>query len=109
MGEGRHRDEGGEARPSATGERQHVVRTIVAFSVVSVLVGMGAGLIIPFFNVYFQKEYGLPAQTVGVIFAASQGLIGVTSLVGPALAARSGKAIAASVGHVSGVPFLLLL
>ncbi len=88
---------------------ERLVRTVLALSLVSVTVGMGAGLIIPFFNVYFRTEFGLPTQSVGLIFAVSQGLIAGGSLLGPALAARMGKVVSTGIGQVSGVPFLLLL
>jgi MFS family permease len=86
-----------------------VYKRIASFAAANALVGIGGGLIIPFFNVYFTTQFSLPAERVGAIFAVSQALMGIGMLLSPALARRTGKVAAIVGGHLSVVPFLCLL
>ena len=96
-------------RPSISMAHADIRRRMLSFAVVNVLVGIAGGLILPFFNVYFLKTFGLPAQRVGLIFAVSQALMALGVLLAPALVRRTGKVNAIVAGHFATVPFLLIL
>jgi predicted MFS family arabinose efflux permease len=51
---------------------------------------VAGGLVIPFFNLYFLRRHGLPVATIGLIFAAAQGLAAVGVLASGEAAARFG-------------------
>jgi MFS family permease len=82
---------------------------IAVFALVSGLIGLGAGLFIPFFNVYFVKVQGATIAQVGLIFSVSQVITGLATLAAPLLARRLGKVYAVGLGQAGSVPFLILL
>jgi MFS family permease len=86
-----------------------VYRRMAIFALASATIGVAGGLIIPFFNVYFLKQFSLPAERVGLIFAVGQALMGIGQLLSPAVARRSGKAAAIVGGHFAVLPFLGIL
>lgn len=84
-------------------------RRILVFGAGSAFVGIAGGLIVPFFNVYFTREFAMAPAMVGLIFAMGQALIGLSGLVSPLLARRSGQVKTIAAGHFAVVPFLFIL
>jgi MFS family permease len=73
------------------------------------LIGLGAGLFIPFLNVYFVEVLGASPAVYGwVSGVATLTRLGAT-LLAPLLARRVGTAGAIVASQLSSVPFLLLL
>lgn len=72
-------------------------------------VGMGAGLTIPYLNLYFKNEFLLGDSFIGLIFALGQigTFLGMVS--GPAIATRLGKAKTIFLMQALSVPFILVL
>lgn len=72
-------------------------------------VGMGAGLTIPYLNLYFKNEFLLGDSFIGLIFALGQigTFLGMVS--GPAIATRLGKAKTIFLMQALSVPFILAL
>jgi predicted MFS family arabinose efflux permease len=63
----------------------------VALLVAAVFVWMlGAALVLPFFNLYFQRVHGLSVERIGMIFAAAQALTALVVFLGGELAQRWG-------------------
>ncbi|MBN1422780.1 MAG: MFS transporter [Planctomycetes bacterium] len=73
------------------------------------LIGMGAGLIIPFFNMYFTRRFSLEAGAIGRIFAVGQLFTVVGFLAGPLVGRRIGLTPAASITQLASIPFFLIL
>ena len=73
------------------------------------IVGFGAGLIMPFFNLYFSQRYGATAGQIGLYFSVAQVLTLVATLTGPLLARRMGKLEAVTVLQLVSLPFLVTL
>jgi MFS family permease len=73
------------------------------------LVGAGAGLIIPFLNLYFRNRFELEPGQIGVYFSALQVtlLIGVRS--GPVLRRRFGFIKTVVITELASIPFMLIL
>ncbi len=51
----------------------------------NLLLGTGAALIIPYWNVFFSEHYGFTDQNLGLLFSIFSGVSFVATLVGPAL------------------------
>jgi predicted MFS family arabinose efflux permease len=51
---------------------------------------LGAALVLPFFNLYFQRVHALEVEDIGLIFAATQALTAVAVFGGGELAQRLG-------------------
>ncbi|RKX29117.1 MAG: hypothetical protein DRP47_02515 [Candidatus Zixiibacteriota bacterium] len=76
---------------------------------VNFLVGMGAGLVIPFLNLYFQDRFNQPANSIGMFYFLVQCAMLVGSLSGPILARRFGLVRTIVITQLASIPFLLIL
>ncbi len=73
------------------------------------IIAMGAGLVIPFLNLYFLHRFGLESDAIGRIFSFGS-LFAVTGfLIGPALAKRMGLIRTVVVTQLLSIPFFLIL
>ncbi len=73
------------------------------------ILGMGAGLVIPFLNLYFLERFDLPASTIGLFFSLLQVFMLGGILLGPLLSRKFGM-IKTIVGtQLSSIPFMLVL
>jgi MFS family permease len=65
-------------------------RVIGKFSTYYILNGIGVGVIVPLFSLWFYLRFGMDITTVGYIFAFSKGVETFTYLLGPLLAPKLG-------------------
>ena len=79
-------------------ERKSGIRIIPAswgiirlFALTNVLIGFGAGLVVPWFQVYFRERFGASYSSIGYVFAAQQFVMAALVLVMPLLAERTGS------------------
>jgi predicted MFS family arabinose efflux permease len=73
------------------------------------LVGCGAGLIIPFLNLYFRDRFGQPPRSIGAYFSVAQLITMLGYLAGPLLARRIGSVRAVVATELLSIPFFLIL
>ena len=73
------------------------------------IIGLGAGMMMPFMNLYYRNVFGKPDATIGYLFAS--GLLGMAAaqFISPPLADRLGKINTVVLTQTLSVPFLLLL
>ncbi|MBU8933166.1 MAG: MFS transporter [candidate division Zixibacteria bacterium] len=76
---------------------------------VNFLVGLGAGLVIPFLNLYFSDRFNQSADTIGIFYFLVQCAMLVGSLSGPLLARRFGLVRTIVITQLASIPFLLVL
>ena len=79
----------------------------VSFS--NFLVGLGAGLIIPFLNLYFHDRFDLSPDLIGLYYFVVQFSMLAGSLSGPVLAKRWGLVRTVVVTQLASIPFMLTL
>lgn len=84
-------------------------RIFVRFLLPSLVIGLGAGLMQPFMNVYFRNVYGKPDPAIGVVFALGGLAMAVALFAGPPLADRLGKIRTVLLTQALSIPFLMLL
>lgn len=72
-------------------------------------IGLGAGLVIPFFNLYFAKRFGASSGQIGLYFSVSQMFTLAAVMAGPALARRFGKVRTVVAMELLSLPFLISL
>ncbi|MBD3401273.1 MFS transporter [candidate division GN15 bacterium] len=105
------------AKPSAEERRLNLSRSQLktrwpfyakVFSV-NTLVGMGAGLSIPFLNLYFRNRFGLNADTIGVYYFCVMASMLVGTLSGPLIAKKLGLVRTVVLTQLLSIPFLLVL
>jgi len=73
------------------------------------LVGLGAGLTIPYLNLYFKNVFGLGDAAIGAAVAAGQVATFAGMAAGPAIAKRLGKPRAVFWTQFLSVPLILVL
>jgi MFS family permease len=69
----------------------------------------GAGMLMPFLNVFYRLRFALPDPALGAIFAASSLFTGVAAILAPLAAARMGKIRAIVLTQALSIPFLLAM
>ena len=74
-----------------------------------VVIGLGAGALVPFLNLFFKAKFGMPDAALGTLFAVQSVLMGFATLIGPVLADRWGKTKTVVGLQVLSVPFLGIL
>jgi MFS family permease len=73
------------------------------------ITSFGAGLIMPFMNVFFRLQYHQSDQVIGVLFAWGSLAMGLGLLAAPPLADRLGKIQIVVITQGLSIPFLILL
>lgn len=73
------------------------------------ITSIGAGLIMPFMNVFFRQVHHQPDAVIGTLFAWGSLAMGVGLLIAPALAERIGKIQLVVLTQALSIPFLILL
>ncbi|GCE05534.1 MFS transporter [Dictyobacter aurantiacus] len=76
---------------------------------IQLLIGAGAGLLLPYFNVYFVKQLGANSALFGAIDAAANTLNALLTLLAPWLVLRIGKVAALVIPRVISLPIMLLI
>jgi MFS family permease len=80
-----------------------------ALALVQTLTGLGAGLIIPYFNLFFVRHLNASPALFGLIDGAANGLTALTTLLAPALARRVGRVNAIALTRLCSLPLLLII
>ena len=76
---------------------------------VQVLIGLGAGLFIPYFNVYFVKYLGASSALFGLIDGGANAINALLTLLAPWLAMRIGKINTITFTRLLSIPLLLTI
>lgn len=84
-------------------------RRLVPIGLNALLIGMGAGLVIPFMNLYFKDRFACSSVQIGTFFSIAQVFTAFAALLGPALARRFGKMRTAVASELLSLPFLVTL
>lgn len=94
-------------------EREAVTREqwgrLAPIALNAALIGMGAGLVIPFMNLYFKDRFACTSGQIGAFFSVAQVFTAAAALLGPALARRFGKLRTATASELLSLPFLVTL
>jgi len=101
------RERGPEAVPGE-GDRLEWKRA-ARFCLPEILFGLGAGLTIPFINLYFHSRHHVPAGTIGLYYAGAQALMMVAFLSAPLVARRFGAVPTIVTFELTSIPFFLVL
>ncbi len=74
-----------------------------------IMVGLGAGMTIPFLNVYVSGKFGVEFETLGLLFGFAELSTTLAVFIQPLLARRFGKVRSIVLFQGLSLPFLLLL
>jgi MFS family permease len=81
--------------------------TLIKLCIPMALFGLGAGLIVPFFQVWFQWKFDARVEDIGILWAVTQYLWALAYLLTPGLAERKGSV--RSMTLVNGCAIVALL
>jgi MFS family permease len=104
-----------EVRPKerSEGTGWHVPKAarkiIVKLLVPNAFIGLGAGLIIPFLNIFVEGKFGISYATLGVVFAWSQLGMAIAVMLQPILAERFGRTTSIVIVQALSLPFITML
>lgn len=76
---------------------------------VQTLTGLGAGLIIPYFNLFFVRHLHASPALFGLLDGAANGLMALTTLLAPWLASRVGRVNSIALTRLCSLPLLLII
>lgn len=84
------------------------VKIILLFAVAQLIIGIGAGLVIPYLNLYFADRFFASNSVIGLIISLGQAATAVAMIIGPLMVKRFGEVKAVVILQLSSLPFLLL-
>lgn len=84
-------------------------KSSLQFIVYNSLIGFGAGLVVPYFNVYLKYKVNIGTKQIGTIMAFAQLAMGLGGLITPSLAKRYGKVKTIIMCQTISIPFLMLI
>ncbi len=73
------------------------------------ITSLGAGLLMPFINIFFRNTHGSSDATIGSLFATGSLAMAIGLLIAPPLADRYGKMQVVVISQALSIPFLILL
>ena len=73
------------------------------------LIGLGAGLTMPFMNLYFRNRFSMGPGEIGGLFFACQMFMALGTVLGPKFAERRGNIVTILLTQVTSLPFMLIL
>ena len=88
-------------------QREQLV-LIAKFTVASAFIGFGAGLVIPYLNLYFAERFHMTKASIGFVIGLAQAVTALAMFIGPAVARRIGPVKAVVTFQLTSIPFLLV-
>lgn len=73
------------------------------------IVGMGAGLTIPYLNLYFKNTFSLSDSVIAILFSLGQVVTFIGMMTGPLITRRIGKERTIFLTQIISIPFILVL
>ena len=87
----------------------HSSRLILKLFLPTLVVGIGAGLSVPFFNLYFKSVFHAKTSMIGIFYSMQQLLMITGLLIAPVIAERIGKTRTVVFSQLISIPFLITL
>ncbi len=82
---------------------------IVKLFLPNLITGLGAGLSIPFINLYFKNWLMVPTNLIGIYFSISQFLMITGLLIAPLISEKIGKIRTVFFSQIFSIPFLIIM
>lgn len=89
--------------------RTILVNPIFVLTLVQVLIGLGAGLLLPYLNVYFVYQLGASSALFGLLDGGANMISVLLSLIAPWLAIRIGKINTITLTRLISIPLLFTI
>ncbi len=83
--------------------------TIIKLFLPNLVTGLGAGLSIPFINLYFKGVFSLSTHLIGIFYSLSQIAMIMGLLAAPLFAEKFGKIMTVVLSQLFSIPFLMIM
>ncbi|RLI36154.1 hypothetical protein DRO60_06105 [Candidatus Bathyarchaeota archaeon] len=80
-----------------------------SYGLFEALLGLGGGLVLPWFSWYFFVKFGVLLSEIGVLFAVTQGLLALGNFMASGMASRIGSVRTAAACQLASVAVLLAI
>lgn len=84
------------------------LKIIGLFAVAQMMIGFGAGLVIPYLNVYFSDRFDASNTSIGIVISLGQAATAIAMFIGPMIVRRLGDVKSVVVLQLCSIPFLLI-
>ena len=84
------------------------MKIVILFAIAQLLIGFGAGLVIPYLNLYFADRFHAATTTIGFIISLGQAATAFAMFIGPLVVKKVGEVKAVVFLQLASLPFLLL-
>lgn len=99
-----------EIQSELTPVKQKEVRKLaLKFGTVNLLIGLGAGFVIPYLSIFFWEFYNLPLPIIGLVQGLGSLSVAIGTFLSPALSTRIGKVKTVLFSQALSLPFLLFI
>lgn len=89
-------------------EKSDALKLIGKFTLASAIIGFGAGLVIPYLNLYFSDRFEASHSAIGIVISLGQAATALAMIIGPLVVNRFGEVRAVVFLQLASIPFLLL-
>lgn len=89
--------------------KMHNPRLWVRLLIPNTVVSFGAGLVMPFLNLYLAEKFSLSFEWIGFLFGISALATSITILIQPFLVEKMGKVGAIATSQGAALPFIMIL
>lgn len=79
------------------------------FIIYNSIIGFGAGLVVPYFNIYLKCKVNITTDKIGLIMSLAQGAVGIGGLLTPLMAKKFGRVKTIITCQIISIPFLMLI
>jgi MFS family permease len=104
-----------ERTEGAPGSRGRIWKVLfrpltLKLSIPNLVIGFGAAMLVPYFNVFFAERYKMSDSSLGLLFSLSMLITGIACIIGPRLVGNlGGKIRTIVIGQAASLGFLLLI
>ena len=89
--------------------KKDVRKLILKFGIVNAFIGLGAGFVIPYLNIFFWEFYNLPTYMVGLVQGFGSLSVAAGVFLSPVLSTRIGKVKTVLITQSLSLPFLFFI
>ncbi len=90
-------------------QRNEVRKLALKFGIVNLLIGLGAGFVIPYLSIFFWEFYNLPLPIIGLVQGLGSLSVAIGTFLSPVLSTRIGKVKTVLFSQALSLPFLLFI
>jgi MFS family permease len=104
-----------EGKVEPTGNKPSIWKVLLRpltlkLSIPNLVIGLGAAILVPYFNVYFTERYQIQDAPLGLLFSMGSLLTGIACIIGPRLVGNlGGKVRTIVLGQSLSLIFLLMI